>query len=156
MEFIVDELNVPVSRHAVWECMVNHGYAYVSGIPTEAERANVNRAEVHDFYTTTLPNAVEGAHPALVFNMDEMGAESYADRKRIDVFVPEEEAPEDGGVLVGVQRTANRCTLMACVGLDGSRLKPLIITRNKTVSSLMFENGYNRENLILVSTKKAT
>ena len=44
------------------------------------------------FYTTTLPNAVEGAHPALVFNMDEMGAERYADRKRINVFVPEEEA----------------------------------------------------------------
>ena len=43
---------------------------------------------------------------------------------------------------------------MACVGLDGTRLKPLIITRNKTVSSLMFENGYNQENLILVSTKK--
>ena len=86
--------------------------------------------------------------------MDEMGAERYADRKRINVFIPEEEAPDEGGVLVCVQRTANRCTLMACVGLDGSRLKPLIITRNKTVSSLMFENGYNQENLILVSTKK--
>ena len=155
MEFIVDELNVPVSRHAVWEYMVNHGYAYVSGIPTEAERANVNRAEVQRFYTTTIPNAVE-CHPALVFNMDEMGAERYADRKRINVFVPEEEAPDEGGVLVGVQRTANRCTLMACVGLDGTRLKPLIITRNKTVSSMMFENWYNLENLILVSTKKAT
>ena len=136
--------------------MVNHGYAYVSGIPTEAGRANVNRRDVQQFYTTTLPNAVEGAHPALVFNMDEMGAERYADRKRINVFIPEEEAPDEGGVLVGVQRTANRCTLMACVGLDGTRLKPLIITRNKTVSSLMFENGYSLENLILFSTKKAT
>ena len=68
--------------------MVNHGYAYVSGIPTEAERANVNGAEVQRFYTRILPNAVEGAHPALVFNMDEMGAERYADRKRINVFVP--------------------------------------------------------------------
>ena len=108
------------------------------------------------FYTTILPNAVEGAHPALVFNMDEMGAERYADRKRINVFVPEEEAPDEGGLLVGVQRTANRCTLMACVGLDVSRLNPFINTRNETVSSLMFENWYSQENLILVSTKKAT
>ena len=100
MEFIVDELNVPVSRHAVCEYMVNHGYAYVSGIPTEAERANVNRAEVQRFYTTTLPNAVEGAHPALVFNMDEMGAERYADRKRINVFVHEEEAPKTAAFLL--------------------------------------------------------
>ena len=43
---------------------------------------------------------------------------------------------------------------MACIALDGSRLKPLIVTRNKTVSSLMFENGYTKENLILVSTPK--
>ena len=156
MEFLVDELNLTVTRHAVWEYMTSHGYSYVSGIPTEAERVTVERGELQRFYERELPNALQGAHPALVFNMDEMGAERYADRKRINVFVPNEEAPEDGGVLGGIPRTSNRCTLMACIGLDGSRLKPLIITRNKTVSSLMFENGYSRENLILVSTKKAT
>ena len=154
MEFIVDDLNVPVTRRNVWEYLTTHGYSYVSGIPTEAARATLNRAEVRQLYETTLPEAVNGCHHALVYNMDEMGAERYADRKRVNVFVPEEDAPEDGGVLVGIPRTANRCTLMACIALDGSRLKPLIVTRNKTVSSLMFENGHTKENLTIVSTKK--
>ena len=121
MEFIVDDLNVPVTRRNVWEYLTTHGYSYVSGIPTEAARATLNRAEVRQLYEMTLPEAVNGCHPALVYNMDEMGAERYADRKRVNVFVPEEDAPEDGGILVGIPRTANRCTLMACIGSGRSK-----------------------------------
>ena len=151
MEFIVDELNVPVSRHAVWEYMENHGYAYVSGIPTEAERVNVSRAEVQRFYTTTLPNAVEGAHPALVFNMDEMGAERYADRKHVKVFVPRGVAHSEG-MPIGVPRSSRRCTLIGCIALDGSRLKPAVVIKNLTVNSLLFENGYSPENVTIYTT----
>ena len=153
MDFIVDELNIPATRRNVWEFLTDHGYSYVSGIPTEESRVLLDHGKVRRLYETTLPDAVNGVHPALVLNLDETGLNRYADRKRINVFVPED-APEDGGVLVGIPRTANRFTLMACIALDGSKLKPLIVTRNKTVSSLMFEKGYSRENLILVSTKK--
>ena len=51
------------------------------------------------------------------------------------------------GMEVGVPRTINRCTLLGCVGLDGTRVKPAIITKNKTLNSLIFESGYSPENV---------
>ena len=53
---------------------------------------------------------------------------------------------------VGVPRTVNRCTLLGCVGLDGMRVKPAIITKNKTLNSLIFESGYSPENLTVYTT----
>ena len=105
------------------------------------------------FYNDKLPDSVEGVHPSLVFNMDEMGAERYADRKRINVFLPEDEAPEEGGVPVGISRSSRRCTLIACIALDGTRLTPAIVTKTKTVNSLLFESGYDPERVKLNSTK---
>ena len=57
---------------------------------------DVDRAALRTLYTTTLPAAIEGVHPALVFNMDEMGAERYADKKRVNVFVPSRMEHRDG------------------------------------------------------------
>ena len=55
-----------------------------------------------NFYNVTLPNAIEGVHPAIVFNMDEMGAERYAARKRINVVFPVSMNPHNG-MPVGVK-----------------------------------------------------
>ena len=153
MEHLVDEVNVNVTRKRLLEFMKSHGFAYVSGIPTEEDRADVDKVKLRHFYTDTLPDAVEGVNPSLVFNMDEMGAERYADRKRINVFLPEDEAPEDGGVPVGVPRSMRRCTLVVCISLDGTRLTSAIITKTKTVNSLIFESGYDPEHLKLYTTK---
>ena len=56
------------------------------------------------------------------------------------------------GMEVGVPRTVNRCTLLGCVGLDGTRVKPAIITKNKTLNSLIFESGYSPENVTVYTT----
>ena len=145
-----------MTRKRLLEFMKEHGYAYVSGIPTEDARADVDKVRLRLFYNDKLPDSVEGVHPSLVFNMDEMGAERYADRKRINVFLPEDEAPEDGGVPVGIPRSSRRCTLIACIALDGTRLTPAIVTKTETVNSLLFESGYDPERVKLYSTKKAS
>ena len=58
-------------------------------------------------------------------------------------------------MLVGIPRTSYRCTLIACVALDGSRLKPAIITKNKTVNTIVFEKGYDTNALKLFHTKNS-
>ena len=139
MEYIADTHNVFVSRRNLWEYMTNHGYAYVWGVPTEDHRAVPNIPGLTQFYTRDLPEAVNGVHPSLVYNVDEMGAERFADRKQVQVFVPEAEAPDDGTVPIGIERSTRRCTLVACIALDGTRLKPAIFTKNRTVNSRLFE-----------------
>ena len=135
-----DVLHVYVSRKNLREFMRKQGYSHVSAILTEEARVNVDREELTDFYTTRLPAGVEGVHPALVFNMDEIVAEPYADRKRVKVLV-QERLNHGNGMEVGVQRRMHRCTLVVCIALDGSRLKPAIITKSKTLNTRVFESG---------------
>ena len=154
VDFILMKLGVPVKRRTMREYLESHGFSLVSAVPTEDLRVNVDRDSIVDFYNNTLPAALEGVDPALVFNMDEMGSERYADRKRIDVLVPSAGEHRDG-MLVGIPRTAYRCTLIVCVALDGTRLKPAIITKTKTVSSAIFENGHDTNCLKLYHTKNS-
>ena len=135
--------------------MKNHDSTFVSGVPTENTRLEVKVEDLLNFYNVTLPNAIEGVNPALVFNMDEMGAERYADRKRINVIFPVSMNPRNG-MPVGVQRTTHRCTLVVCIALDGSRLKPALITKSKTLNTRIFESGNSPENVTFFSTKTAT
>ena len=88
IEYIADHLDVFVERKRLLQFMKRKGYAYVSALPTEDVRVNFDRDALRTFYTTALPSALEGVHPSLVFNMDEMGAERYADLKRVNVIIP--------------------------------------------------------------------
>ena len=124
-------------------------------MPTETTRVDVKVEDLINFSNVTLPNAIQGVHPALVFNMDEMGAERYADRKRVNVIFPVSTNLRNG-MPVGVQRTTHRCTLIGCVGMDGTRVKPALITKNKTLNTCVFESGYSPENVTFFSTKIVT
>ena len=154
-EYLADTLHVHVRRKVLWQYMKNHNYTFVSGVPTENTRLEVKVEDLLNYYNVTLPNAIEGVNPALVFNMDEMGAERYADRKRINVIFPVSMNPRNG-MPVGVQRTTHRCTLVVCIALDGSRLKPALITKNKTLNTRIFESGYSPENVTFSPLKIAT
>ena len=151
LEYLADKLAVFVTRKCLREYMINHGYPYVMGIPTDEMRVVVPHQDMEAFYTASLPAALRGVHPSLVFNMDEMGAERYADRKHVKVFVPRGVAHSEG-MPIGVPRSSRRCTLIGCIALDGSRLKPAVVIKNVTVNSLLFENGYSPENVTIYTT----
>ena len=123
-------------------------------VPDEAERVNLTNDALLHFYTVDLPNAVDGKHPSLVFNMDEMGAERFADRKAVFTFLPPQVEPGRDATL-GVSRTSNRCTLVACIALDGTTLMPTVITKTRMVNTNVFEKGYGPENVALFSTKNS-
>ena len=146
LEFLADKHHVFVTRKCLREYMINHGYPYVMGIPTDAMCIAVTHADMEAFYTRSLPDALRGVHPSLVFNMDEMVAERYADAKHVKVFVPEEHDRGEG-MAIGVPRSSRMVTLMVCIVLDGSRLTPAVVIKNVTVNSLLFENGYGQENI---------
>ena len=74
LEYLADQHDVFVERTTLLLFMRNHGFAYVSALPTEDVRVDVDREALRTLYTTTLPAAVEGVHPTLVFNEEEMMA----------------------------------------------------------------------------------
>ena len=130
-----------VTTKNAWTFLVRHGYAYKSAVATDAPRVRLEANDIVEFYTRTLPEALNGVHPFLVFNMDEMGAEIFADRKHVFVFVPAQDVPENHPLMVGVPRSTRRCTLIGCISPDGTRLRHAIITKTATISSVVFTEG---------------
>ena len=154
MEYVTNDLHVNTTKKSLLQFMKNHDFSYVTGSPTEDTRVNLDLEKLEAFYKVTLPESLRGVHPSIVFNMDEMGAERYADKKPVKVFLPKSRNRRRR-IAIGVPRKPHRCTLMACIALDGSTLKPAIITKNKMVSSVLFRRGYGPRNIKLYHTKNS-
>ena len=157
MAYATDIMNTPLSVQALARHMERHHFAYVSAVPTKEDRVGLDPNKVASFYIHDLPETLTDTHPSLVFNADEMGAEMFADRKRVFVYVPEDKVPEKGPLFVGVPRSSRRITLLACISLDGTRVCPAIITRTTTINSTVFEKGgYDTKRLKVYHAKKAS
>ena len=128
--------------------MKRHTHDYKWTDTTDAPRVQVEANVILNYYTRTLPDALNGTHPSLIFNMDELGAEMFADRKRVFVFLLEYDDPTNGLPMVGVPRLTRRCTLIGCISLDGARLCPAVITKTKTINSAAFAEGGYTSNLL--------
>ena len=153
--FIVDKLKVVVSRKAVWNFMKKHGFSYTPAETRDARRVEIEPADVVRFYNA-LERDLDGVNACLVYNMDEMGAEMFADRrKEVMVYVRPEQVQPHRPLYAGVPRTTRRCTLIGCISLCGETMKPTIITRTKTINSMVFDNGYSMETLRVFSTENS-
>ena len=87
--------------------------------------------------------------------MDEMGMEMFADRKDMKVFARPKDIPEMGNLIVGVPRSNRRCTLIACIALNGETVKSALIIKNKSVNSVIQERGYNIHNVMFFQTESS-
>ena len=58
-------------------------------------RNEVDPREVEEFFNA-IAIQLNGVHPGLIFNMDEMGVEMFADKKEVMVFVRVEAVPPRG------------------------------------------------------------
>lgn len=118
------------------------------GIPIEAKRAEVTPEQIRNFFAEALTIA-EGVPSHFVFNMDEMGHQEWADRKEIICVVPIDH--EGDHVCLPVPRTGKRITLLSCIALDGSFLKPTVIVPRKTVDDDLPLTGMTPEKVTVQS-----
>ena len=151
MEFATNQLHIAVSRKALREYTRDHGFVYKLGTPRDSNRVNTKESEIEMFFND-LANDLEGVNSSLVFNVDEMGVELYADKKEVVVFVRPGDVPRNGNLLIGDERSPRRCTLIGCIGLDGDALKPTILTKTKTINSFLFQRGYSPRTVKILST----
>ena len=152
LEFVNDELRIPVTSNTLRMHIQRKDFVYTYAIPRDATRERIKRADVEAYYND-IATQLNSVHPGLIFNMDEMGVEMFADRKEIKVFVPPEAVPAQGPVHVGVPRTRRRCTLVACISPDGTTMTPTIIVKTKTVSSCIYDRGFSNKNLRIFTTE---
>ena len=77
--YIVDELKVPVTRNTLYTYMRRHNFAYEPALTRDVHRVDINRNEIVAFYDA-LERDLVGVNSRLVYNVDEMGVELFADR----------------------------------------------------------------------------
>jgi hypothetical protein len=125
--------------------------------PCKAEPIDERRAQVSDDaireYFSTLFTTVSGAPAHFVFNMDEMGHQTWADAQQTVCFVPVDF--EDSIVHYPVPRTGKRVTLIACIAADGSFIRPCLVISRKTFDDEILIQGFTPEKVEIYSQSKA-
>jgi hypothetical protein len=114
----------------------------VTAIPMDDKRVAVSIEAIRDHFAR-LCATVSGAPAHFVFNMDEMGHQTWADAPNKKCYVPTTHPGHE--VPYPVPRTGKRITLVACVAADGSFLKPTIIIPRKTIDLDLYTLGLTPE-----------
>jgi hypothetical protein len=99
------------------------------GVSMEAARVAVTSEQIDNFFQEAF-RITESVPAHFIFHLDETGHQKWADRKAIPCGVPP--FHEGHHVNFPVARIGKRITLMACIALDGSFLKPMGIVPRKT------------------------
>ena len=139
-------INVKTLRSIISRCP---SLKTAKGIPMESTRADVEVEIVLEHYRrldTILLN--ELVPPQFFFNVDESGFQEFADAIQQSVIVP---ADCEDEVYYSVNRSVKRATLIGCICMDGTALKPLVVSPNKTVTKELRVHGYNESTCLIVS-----
>ena len=150
IDYAFDTFHVSIRRETLKNILLQcECLKKAHGVPLESSRAEVPVEIVLSHYKEL--DAIlekERIPPAFFFNVDESGFQDYVDSRPEVVFVP---ADSDEQVYYSVQRQAKRATIIGCICADGSAMKPLVVSPNKTITRELLIMGYNESNCHIVS-----
>ena len=149
-DFIYDKIGKSIKMNTIYHIISkNPKIKTVTGIPMEKVRAESTLESIIDYYDR-LKCALQYDIPThFFFNMDESGIQEFVDKREMQLLVPSS-YPDDSKVY-SVNRGSKRSTLIGCICLDGSALKPCIISPSKTIETELITCGYNEENVLIIS-----
>ena len=153
VDFIFDQFEKTVSVNSLAHVLKRVGFKTVIGHPMEATRAEVPLKVIQEHYEkmkTLLLN--EDVPAAFFFNVDESGFQEFADATDQVFIVPD--SYEKNDLVYPVDRDSKRASMIGCIAMDGSALKPFVISYNKSVETQLLAAGYNEENCFIVYQDK--
>jgi hypothetical protein len=151
--FARDWLQVDVSTNTMHHIMSRiSSIKSVTAIPMDEKRLKVTTDQIKEYFANLFAN-VSGAPAHFVFNMDEMGHQTWSDAHNKTCFVPSDHPGDE--MFYPVSRTGKRITLVACVAADGSFLKPAVVVSRKPVDLDLVTIGLTAEKVELFHQAKA-
>jgi hypothetical protein len=114
------------------------GCKTVVGVPQEASRVMYNEHEIDEYYSR-LGAMITGVPAAIVYNVNEVGFDSWVDASRIAVVVPAEDTGNK--IAVPMSRGNSRSSMRSCMAIDGRHLKPYVVVPRKTLKVELYESG---------------
>jgi hypothetical protein len=120
--------------------------------PMDEKRAQVTDDAIRDYFAGLFAT-VSGAPAHFVFNMDEMGHQTWVDAEKTVCFVPAEFT--EPIVHYPLSRTGKRITLIGCIAADGSFLRPCLVISRKTFDDEILIHGFTPEKVEIYSQANA-
>jgi hypothetical protein len=111
----------------------------VAGIPQDASRVECDESEIDAFYAQ-LEQIITSVPACVIYNVDEVGFDSWVDATRTSVIVPADYQGDQ--IAMPVTRSDARATMVACIAANDRSLKPLIVIPRKSVEAELFECGF--------------
>ena len=150
VDFCFNEFHLSIKEDTLSKIIKKHDlFKSVTGVPLESTRAEVPVEIVLNHYERLDAVLTQyNIPPAFFYNVDESGFQEFVDAIKEAVIVPSYCVEDE--VYYSTNRAAKRATLIGCICADGSALKPLIITTNKTVQTQLIQDGYGPENCLIV------
>ena len=149
-DFIYDKLGKSIKIDTIYHIISRcDKVKSVTGVPMEAVRAESTLESIVDYYQR-LECALQYDIPThFFFNVDESGFQEFVDKRQTQLLVPSS-YPYDSKVY-SVDRGSKRTTLIGCICLDGSALKPCILSPSKSIETELINLGYNEETVLIIS-----
>ena len=102
----------------------------IEALPMQACRLNLDHQDDMDFMTE-MERRLVNVPAVFIFNMDETGINEYANAVRKQVVVHSDF--QGSQTRYPVPRDTSHATLVACIAVDGTAIRPLVIVKHRTV-----------------------
>lgn len=139
LEYVEMTFIIPVSKGWFQKFLPRRAgeFIHVKSSSQEEARLLVTQDECNE-YIKVLQNHVEQTCAELLFNIDEFGANPWADRSNKSVIVPSgmENTRGQQGVIRG-QKTSS----LACISASGDAIMPLMVKHRATLDDDVTKDG---------------
>lgn len=141
-QYIISKFKKLVTPDTIRNYILKSGeFKIIDGEQQDEDITQVNPQDIEN-YCDNLEKTVNTCPASLVFNMDEAGQDEYIDTHSMRVIVL---STYNGFNIKIPVRRKNKCsTLVHCINLNGTYLKPLVIIPRKTVDNIILKRAtYN-------------
>lgn len=138
-QFVLANIRKTISQDTLHNYIVDSElFRIINGVPIDEKRYLIDQKDIDNFFTS-LKELIDGCPASLVFNIDEVGQDEFVDTNSMCVIIPS--SCTDATTKIPVRRLYKLSTLVYCIGVDGTMIKPLLKIPRKTLDSVLLKRS---------------
>jgi hypothetical protein len=154
-DWLIQNFGVDMERDTMRKMLKRMNWCKtVKGVPMDANRVDCPRETIDQYFANLKANVNNCDVPAdMLFNVDEIGFQEWADRMDVTVVVPSWYQKDE--IEFPVDRSVKKISAIVCISASGDALKPLLVVSRKTIDGELRETGISDRNCTIVSQDHA-
>lgn len=144
-DYLLTECNISININTLRKFVSrNDQLRVVQGVPLEDTRLFSSEEDIQAYFDRIREVITVGQIPSgFIFNLDEVGFDSYVDARKIKRIVPSHYVQNE--IPTPVSRQEKRATLLVAISADGRTVKPLVVLQRETIEIELLNMGYTAD-----------